>query len=141
MQTKINNLSDVFREAKEHLWDGEGDWVRGNEFICHAIHDVSKFSTINIVVINRAKEIIQNRLGESKGAVRTVRDYLCDVFGLHDKELTFREVQQYRRDWLTSLEEEFKPKLKPKKGYSVHHIDGNLRNNTANNLNYVRSVK
>ena len=137
MQTKINNLSDVFREAKKHLWDGKSRNV-SQVYICCAI------LSLDYKLELQAVRVIQKRLGSDiHGRDHTVRSYLRDVVGADENYLSQNPhlVQQYRRDWLTSLEEEFKPKLKPKKGYRIHHTDGNLRNNTANNLNYVRSVK
>lgn len=136
MKNKINNLSDVFREAKKHLWDGVN--AGGTIYICFAIEELGE-SPYEFMLCKQAKKIIQHRL--RIGAAYTVYDYLYNVFGVPREKLTDQKVQQYRKDWLTSLEEEFKPKLKPKKGYSIHHIDGNLGNNAASNLTYARSVK
>ena len=132
MKNKINNLSDVFREAKKHLWDGVNGG--GTSYICFAIIDIYPSSHH---YQSQAVSIVQKRLG----GYETIKDYLIGKLGVKRDELTNQRVQQYRKDWLTALEEEFKPKLKPKKGYRIHHIDGNLGNNTANNLTYVRSVK
>lgn len=139
MKNKINNLSDVFREAKKHLWDGGGLYcINGVEFICHAIEELGE-SPYEFMLCKQAKKIIQHRLGKDRiGAEYTVCDYLYNVLGIPREKLTDQKVQQYRKDWLTSLEEEFKPKLKPKKGYRIHHIDYDVGNNDLSNLTYVK---
>lgn len=140
MKNKINNLSDVFREAKKHLWDGKY-WSEVNTkeiYICHAINRVS----CGLLGI-QAKEIIMSKFPTRLGKAfpHYVESYLSEVLGVPEVDLSYVKVQQYRKDWLTSLEEEFKPKLKPKKGYSIHHIDGDIGNNDLSNLTYVRSAK
>lgn len=139
--SKINNVSDVFREAKKHLWDGKRYYGSGHEFICHAIHAVWE-SPHEFLLAKRAIEIIQHRLG--KGVFDenyTVTAYLHHVLGLPYEELTNEKVQKYRKDWLTALEKEFAPKLKPKKGYNIHHVDGDKNNNDLSNLTYTPEVK
>lgn len=132
------NLSEVFKEAKKFLWDGTGVYCRnGNEFICHAINDMDIPNTLNF----KARDIIQHRLGYNRGGARTVTDYLHEVLEIPYEKLTTRKVQKYRRDWLTSLEKEFAPKLKPRKGYNIHYIDGDIYNNELSNLVYVPEVK
>lgn len=138
--TKINNVSDVFREAKKYLWDGEGSYCSaGDEFICHAIDYTDVWESLySCVLTEQAKEIVQQRLGENRYGARTVTDYLQDVLKLDYEELTPVKVQKYRKDWLTALEKEFAPKLKPKKGFAIHHIDGDKNNNELSNLTYVK---
>jgi hypothetical protein len=140
---KINNVSDVFREVKKYLWDGKSGWEerrRGNEFICHAIDDVTDHASVSSELRSQARKIIQHRLGENRGGARTVTDYLHDVLELQYEELTSEKVQKYRKDWLTSLEKEFAPKSKPKKGFYIHHFDGDRTNNELSNLTYVPVV-
>lgn len=141
MTSKINNVSDVFREAKTRLWDGKGDvfWSTDHAYICHAIEAVTTSAPRRLEL--RAKRIIQSRLMSAEDAHRTVLGYLVEVVGVPENYLYANKhlVQQYRRDWLTALEDEFKPKLKPKKGYSIHHIDGDVGNNDLINLIYVKT--
>lgn len=138
MKNKINNLSDVFREAKKHLWDGFND--DGTSYICYAIDRVG-CGRLGL----QAKDVILSRFPKrvSKWCTHAasphdVASYLIEVLGVPEEGLSDIKVQQYRKDWLTALEEEFKPKLKPKKGYSIHHIDGDIGNNDLINLTYVK---
>ena len=136
----VSNVSDVFREAKKHLWDGEGSWWNGgkvNEYICHAIEELTDHASVNSELRLQAIKIIQYRLGENQGGARTVTDYLHDVLELQCEDLTSEKVQKYRKDWLTALEKEFAPKLKPRKGFYIHHFDGDKTNNELSNLTYV----
>lgn len=143
MTSKINNVSDVFREAKTRLWDGKGDvfWSTDHAYICHAIEAVTTSAPRRLEL--RAKRIIQSRLGSDEDALRTVDGYLVEVVGVPESYLYANKhlVQQFRKDWLTALEKEFEPKLKPKKGFSAHQYDEDIGNNDLSNLTYVRSVK
>lgn len=139
--SKINNVSDVFREAKKHLWDGDGsEWLSNDySYICHAIENIEHTTDR---LRHLAKSIIQIRLGISAedGNDHTVSSYLSEVVGVPIDYLFANKklVQKYRKDWLTSLEKEFAPKLKPRKGYNIHHIDGDKNNNELSNLTYVK---
>jgi hypothetical protein len=140
---KINNVSDVFREAKTRLWNGEGcgTWTYDHAYICHAIEAVTALSERRLEL--KAKRIIQSRLGSSIGGIpHTVITYLAEVVEVPQAflEANKRKVQKYRRDWLTTLEKEFAPKLKPKKCFAIHHIDGDKNNNELSNLTYVPLV-
>jgi K+ transporter len=140
---EINNVSDVFREAKTRLWNGEGcvSWSTDHAYICDAIEAVTALSERRLEL--RAKRIIQSRLGSSiYGMPHTVITYLAEVVEVPQAFLyaNKRKVQQYRKDWLTALEKEFAPKLKPKKRFVIHHIDGDKNNNELSNLTYVPLV-
>jgi hypothetical protein len=130
----MQKLSNVFKEAKKHLWDGTFKvWKSGDgseEFICHAIEKVGRTP-----LEHWAKEIIQYRLGTTEqGKFRTVTCYLSEVLGVvwiyaHDDS----RVQKYRKDWLTSLQKEF-TKIECMFPNGVHHIDGDKNNWDLSNL-------
>lgn len=136
-----NNLSEVFKDAKKFLWGGEHSLLHDDnkeEFICHAI-ERTMYSKVDQ---SAAMDVVLSRLGlAAPHRHRTVESYLVGVIGVSKKEVfhDHAKVQKYRRDWLTSLEKEFKPKLKPKKGFSVHHINGDLNNNDLSNMTYVET--
>ena len=138
-----NNLSKVFKDAKKFLWDGESSlWHNDNkeEYICHAIERTAHSK----VDQGAATDVVMSRLDFATSDYPhtvTVETYLIYVVGVSKKEVFYDQprVQKYRKDWLTSLENEFKPKLAPKKGFSVHHIDGNLNNNDLGNMTYVET--
>jgi hypothetical protein len=130
----MQKLSSVFKEAKEYLWGGTFKGWESNEeseeFICHAIDKVGRTA-----LEHRAKEIIQYRLGVTEqGAFRTVTCYLTDVLdvGWSDR-CDDMKVQKYRKDWLTSLEKEFK-EIERRFPKGVHHLDGDKNNWDLSNL-------
>lgn len=131
----MQGLSNVFKEAKKLLWDGLSpqrvsrvNWKE--EYICHAIEATA------LEKADSAKTIVLGRLGWKVGCVvHTVGSYLCDVVGVPSSEVYDNrpKVQEYRKDWLTSLEMEFKEieRLFPN---GVHHIDGDRDNWDLSNL-------
>lgn len=131
----MQKLSNVFKEAKRVLWDGvspqrdsKGRWLE--DYICHAIE---RTATNHCTT---AKAIILHRLGWNKqiDCANTVESYLTDVLGVSLTDAGDpRKVQKYRKDWLTSLEKEFK-ELEDKFPNTLYHIDGNVNNYDLSNL-------
>lgn len=106
-----NNLSGVFKDAKKFLWNGESSlWHSDNkeEYICYAIER----TTYSKVDLRAAKGVVLSRLGFAAvpRRPRTVESYLIYVVGVSKEDVfgNSPKVQKYRKDWLTSLEKEFK---------------------------------
>lgn len=95
----MSKLSDVFEEAKQHLWDGKYS-TGGDTYICFAIDSSTNAPYLDKI---KAKGIILKRLGNNY----SLEGWLRGV-GIKQKSLTDLRVQQHRHKWLQLLMEEFK---------------------------------
>ena len=100
-------VSDVFYDAIDDLWDGHGSvsgYERGQfqeKYICYILEsnfDTTKISNINI----RALKIIRDRLE----GCNTLEEWLMSK-GVPESDLTDENVQTHRIDWLYMLHYEF----------------------------------
>lgn len=102
------NLSEVFKETNEILWDG-GDLYDECDrlpYICITMH---KLKLTKYLLILEAKKIISTRLGMTcAGGAHTVDTWLDEnnICKLADQD--YITIQAYRKAWLSELEKEFK---------------------------------
>jgi len=109
--------SEVFKQAKQYLWDGDCDvyaaQVDVQIYICHAIEEVAFKKKIYDVdsrrnaPYKRAKLIIQQRIAPYYGLENWV---LAHVEGSHkvlNKAGGAKQLQAYRHRWLDALIQEF----------------------------------
>ncbi len=92
---RISNkqIAEVFRQAKDYLWNGHTFQRNKQQYICHAID----FTGCSILAKEKACSIIENRLGNG----RTVVGWLEDNVPSFPDNTT--EYQKYRHAWLDEL--------------------------------------
>jgi hypothetical protein len=108
MSKKATNaeIRYAFAKALDHLWNGKSGGIRQTEYICHAIDR----TTFNIAApatergADAARKIVSTRLGRGRA---TVGEWLEDVAKVPYSQLTYENVQAYRKRWLESLAQEF----------------------------------
>lgn len=109
--------SEVFKQAKQHLWDGEVGCMRVeySPYICHAIDAAADASGIppysrRDAPYRRAKAIIQQRIAPEY----TLSDWVCRNVKRSGKVINARggaqQAQAYRHRWLDAIIKEFEKK-------------------------------
>lgn len=104
-------VSDVFYDAIDDLWDGHGSvsgYERGQfqeQFICYIL-DANTDSVKLYNTSMRAKKIITDRLE----GCNTLEEWLMTK-GVPESDLTDENVQAHRIEWLYMLHYEFSEEL------------------------------
>lgn len=107
-------VSEVFKQAKQYLWDGEVGCMRVeySPYICHAIDAAADARGIppysrRDAPYRRAKAIIQQRIAPEYA----LGDWLCKKVKRSGKVINGRggaqQMQAYRQRWLDALIKEF----------------------------------
>ena len=111
--------SEVFKQAKTRLWDGQANWIDGEMYICHAIDDVawgnglytsSGYHDRLSAPYNRAKKIIQQRIHPHMSLEDWALDNVKGSWRTINKNDSCKQMQAYRHRWLDALIKEYKAK-------------------------------
>ena len=103
--------SEVFKQAKTHLWDGCLDYIDGEFYICHAIEEAAWVrATKRPAPYNRAKKIIQKRIHPEYDLDNWVRKNVKGSWRTLNKIRGPEQMQAYRHRWLDALIIEFETK-------------------------------
>jgi hypothetical protein len=109
MKTQTVKKSDILKAAKKLLWDGGAD-VKGKEkYICWCIESTN-YSDRDYSPLTR---LIEARLGNLTclpNVERTCYEYLLEVVGIPEDQLTRQNLQTYRHAWVDELIREFESK-------------------------------
>ena len=107
--------SEVFKQAKQHLWDGNRRTAYGEKFICHAIdkaadyHGAKAFSEKRKPYV-RAKLIISLRIAPNFTLFTWVYDNVDGARKVVWSRKGEQQMQAYRHRWLDALIKEFEKK-------------------------------
>ena len=104
--------SEVFKQAKKHLWNGRYVGIRGEEFVCHAIDEVARARGINRYSIKfapykRAKQIIDQRIAPHGTLYGWVNSRVKGSYRVLNSSQATQQMQAYRHRWLDALAQEF----------------------------------
>ena len=106
--------SQVFKQAKKYLWDGEVGIMRmeHSPYICHAIEDVAVHNAHQSYYMQytHAKRIIRQRIAPHYDLENWVRANVRGSYKVLNKAGGAKQLQAYRHRWLDSLIEEFESK-------------------------------
>lgn len=105
--------SQVFKQAKKYLWDGEVGSMRmeHSPYICHAISDVGYiYGRHYHTPYERAKRFIQFSIAPHYDLENWVRANVRGSYKVLNKAGGAKQLQAYRHRWLDSLIEEFESK-------------------------------
>jgi hypothetical protein len=116
LKEKQMKTSEVFKQAKQHLWDGDYDVYAQRDveiYICHAIEEVAfrksmyDVNSRRYAPYTRAKRIIHQRIAPHYDLENWVR---ANVKGSHkvlNKAGGAKQLQAFRQRWLDALIQEF----------------------------------
>ena len=109
--------SEVFKQAKQYLWDGDYDvyaaQVDVQIYICHAIEEVAfkkkiyDVTTRRYAPYKRAKLIIQQRIDPHYDLENWVLGHVKGASRALNKRRKISQMQVYRHRWLDALIQEF----------------------------------
>ena len=108
--------SEVFKQAKQYLWDGFFDThtrMDAQVYICHAIEEVAftrgmyDVNTRRYAPYKRAKIIIHQRIAPHYDLENWVRANVKGSHKLLNKAGGAKQLQAYRHRWLDALIKEF----------------------------------
>ena len=108
--------SEVFKQAKEHLWEGYLDCFDGEAFMCHAIieaawvRDIHDKDSKQYLPYKRAQKIIHQRIHPAYDLEHWVRKNVKNSYKVLNKIHGAQQMQAYRHRWIDELIKEFEAK-------------------------------
>ena len=107
--------SQVFKQAKKYLWDGDYDVYAQMDveiYICHAIEEVAEHNAHQSYYMQytHAKRLIQFRIAPHYDLENWVRANVKGAHKVLNKAGGAKQMQAYRHRWLDALIEEFEAK-------------------------------
>jgi hypothetical protein len=102
---KMKKTSEVFRAAKKYLNRGNEDKT---DYICGAISDVEYAKLATARVADRARHVINSRLGEEVSVTHWLK--VRGFVPMNKSPYNNLQVQKYRHRWLNALIREFEAK-------------------------------
>ena len=105
-------VSEVFKQAKKKLWDGNYKKPRGEEFICHAIFEAAytrgiRSHTAAYAPYKRAKLIIEQRIAPHGTLYGWLTPKVKEAYRVLNSNGGTQQMQAYRHRWLDALIQEF----------------------------------
>lgn len=106
--------SELLREAKKHLWDGNGEWVRPSK-VCNALHhalhtvfDKHGETSRTYKAAKKSHRILLDYIGVAIDGRPSVLEWLHDEARVNLNRCKPRDFQIYRHRWVAHMIKEFK---------------------------------